>query len=229
MELTYLITGASSGIGKYIFETLVDNGEDVYGTCYSSNFEGKYRNRIKRVDVADYEQVTNWISCINPSGNIVLINCAGISYNAFTHKSSPDKWANVINTNLVGTYHVIRQILPHMRNNRFGRIINMSSVVAQMSVPGTSAYAASKSALWGLSKALVAENSSLGVTINNINLGYINEGIIRDVPPKMLEILKNDIPVGHLGTSVNVLQTIKYIIDNDYLNGASIDLNGGLF
>lgn len=229
MELKYLITGASSGIGKYLFETLLASGSEVFGTCYSSKVDDQYLDRISNVDITDHGQVSKWVEGLELSGDLVLINCAGISYNAFLHKSSPDKWANVIGTNLIGTYHVIKEVLPHMRSNKFGRIINMSSIVAQKPVMGTSAYAASKSALWGLTKALVAESSSLGITINNINLGYIDSGIIRDVPEKMLETLKTDIPVGHLGTEKNVHQTIDYITKNEYLTGASIDLNGGLF
>ena len=159
----------------------------------------------------------------------MLINCAGINSNSFLHKSSPQKWSEVINTNLIGTYHVIKEVLPHMRTQNFGRIINISSIVAQKSVPGTSAYAASKSGLWGLTKALVAESSSFGITINTINLGYINEGMIREVPEHILENLKAEIPVGYLGNSKNIYQTVEYIANNDYLTGPSINLNGGYF
>ncbi len=229
MELTYLITGASSGIGKYLFETLLKNGVEVYGTFHSSTIEDEYMDRISKVDITVHVEVSDWISSLNLTGNLVLINCAGISYNSFLHKSDPGKWAEVIGTNLIGTYHVIREVLPYMRASKFGRIINMSSVVAQKSVPGTSAYAASKSALWGLSKSLVPESASLGITVNNINLGYMDAGIIRAVPEKILEQLISDIPVGHLGSLENIFQTIEYITKNDFLTGTSIDLNGGYF
>ena len=229
MELIYLVTGASSGIGKYLFEELLATGSEVYGTRFRSKVGDQNVSRISTVDITDHEQVSSWIASLDLAGDIVLINCAGISYNSFMHKSSTSQWAKVIETNLIGTYHVIREVLPHMRVRKFGRVINMSSIVAQKSVPGTSAYAASKSALWGLTKALVAENSSLGITVNNINLGYIDSGIIRDVPETMIENLKFEIPVGHLGSEKNVYQTINYIIENEYLTGSSIDLNGGLF
>lgn len=229
MELTYIITGASSGIGKYLFEIFLENDVEVFGTRHSSSIESDCQNRISKVDITVHAEVNKWIESLNLTGNIVLINCAGISYNSFLHKSDPDQWANVINTNLIGTYHVIREVLPIMRNNKFGRIINLSSVVAQKAVPGTSAYAASKAALWGLSKSLVLEGASLGITVNNINLGYMDAGIIRAVPEKILEKLISDIPVGHLGSLENIYQTIEYITKNDFLTGASIDLNGGYF
>ena len=229
MELIYLVTGASSGIGKYLFEELLESGSEVYGTRFRSKVGDEYLSRISTVDITDHEQVSKWIASLDLAGDVVLINCAGIGYNSFMHKSSTSQWANVIETNLIGTYHVIREVLPHMRVRKFGRVINMSSIVAQKSVPGTSAYAASKSALWGLTKALVAENSSLGITVNNINLGYIDSGIIRDVPDTMIANLKSEIPVGHFGSEKNVYQTIRYIIENEYLTGSSIDLNGGLF
>ncbi|MDC1429232.1 SDR family NAD(P)-dependent oxidoreductase [Emcibacteraceae bacterium] len=229
MELVYLITGASSGIGKYLFETLLGRGNEVFGTCHSSTVKDEYLDRISKVDISVHSQVEQWMEGLKLTDNIVLINCAGISYNSFLHKSDPNQWAKVIGTNLIGTYHVIREVLPYMRTNKYGRIINMSSVVAQKSIPGTSAYAASKSALWGLTKSLVPEGARLGITINNINLGYMDAGIIRAVPEKMLEKLKNEIPVGHLGSVEDIYQTIEYITGNDFLTGTSIDLNGGLF
>lgn len=229
MELTYVITGASSGIGKYLFKTLLKKGVEVFGNCHSSSIESDYLTRISKVDITVHAEVSKWIGSLSLTGNIVLINCAGISYNSFLHKSDPKEWANVISTNLIGTYHVIKEVLPYMRVNKFGRIINMSSVVAQKAVPGTSAYAASKAALWGLSKSLVPEGASLGITVNNINLGYMDAGIIRAVPDQLLEKLICDIPVGHLGSLENIYQTIEYITKNDFLTGTSIDLNGGYF
>ena len=96
MELEYLITGASSGIGKYLFATLLENGSEVYGTYHSSSVEDKYLDRFSKVDISDHQQVEGWISNLDLSDKVVLINCAGINYNSFMHKSSPEKWANII-------------------------------------------------------------------------------------------------------------------------------------
>jgi acetoacetyl-CoA reductase/3-oxoacyl-[acyl-carrier protein] reductase len=115
-----------------------------------------------------------------------------------------------------------------MRAAGYGRIINFSSVVAQTPVPGTSAYAASKAALWGLSRALAVENASKGITINSLNLGYFDLGIIREVPADLQQSVKARIPSGSFGRPDQIYQAIKFVIATEYMNGASLDLNGGM-
>ncbi len=139
------------------------------------------------------------------------------------------EWKKVIETNLIGTYYMIRVFLPIMRQQNYGRIINFSSVVAQKGIPGTSAYAASKSALWGLSKSLAQENGGKGVTINNINLGYVNIGMgIEQVPEIYQNSIKSQIPTQRFCEPEDILKTVEYIRNTSYLNGSSIDLNGAL-
>lgn len=221
-----IIIGASKGIGKYLFEKFKSLEFQVLGTYNStlSNSEG-----LSHVDVTDFDQVSNWIdkekALIN---NITLINCAGISYNSYAHKSDPAKWKNVIDVNLNGSYNCIRALLPLMRAQKFGRIINFSSVVALKGTPGVSAYAASKSALWGMAKSMAQENSSLNITINNINLGYSSLGIIEQVPKEFLDAIIKQIPANKLCEPEDIFRTITYLMECKYINGASIDLNGGL-
>ena len=225
----YLITGASRGIGKLLFENFSKRGEICYGTYYSSPSK---KNNLSKVDVRSFEDISNWINEIldeSESEKLVLINCAGITYNSFGHKSDLIKWQNVIEVNLMGCFNSIRAILPHMRKANYGRIINLSSIVAQKGIPGTSAYAASKSGLWGMTKALSAENAEKNITINSINLGYFDIGMIDQVPTKNLESLVDNIPVKRLGKPENIIKTVDYIIENTDLCGASIDVNGGLF
>jgi NAD(P)-dependent dehydrogenase (short-subunit alcohol dehydrogenase family) len=119
--------------------------------------------------------------------------------------------------------------LPIMRESSYGRIINLSSIVAQTFVPGASAYAASKAGLWGLARSIAMENAKKGITINNLNLGYYNLGMISEVPKEYQDILKKKIPSGNFGGPENILNAIKFLIENDYINGTSIDINGGLF
>ena len=139
-----------------------------------------------------------------------------------------DDWAQVINVNLNGTYYLIRSVLPIMREQNYGRIINLSSIVAQTGVMGTSAYAASKAGLNGMIKSIALENAQKGVTINNINLGYFKVGMINTVPVEMQEQIKSKIAVKEFGDPSNILNTINYIRESSYLNGACLDLNGGL-
>ena len=134
-----IITGASKGIGKYLFEKYIATGETVFGTFLSTEPLPEYARYYYRIDVSNYSDVANWINSILLEKKIELINCAGISYNSFGHKADPLLWEKVICTNLSGSFNVIRALLPEMRRNNYGRVINFSSVVAQTGIPGTSA------------------------------------------------------------------------------------------
>jgi len=225
-----VITGASRGIGKYLFEKFHKIGETVYGTYNSTYPNTNKKGFYTKVDISDYSSVTNWIDEIKSKiTKLVLINCAGINYNSFAHKSDINKWSKVIEVNLIGTFNVIHAVLPLMREEKYGRIINFSSVVAQMGIPGTSAYAASKAGLSGLTKSIAVENAKRGITINNLNLGYFDIGMINEVSNEFQEIIKDKIPTGNFGNPINIFKAVNFIIETDYINGTSIDINAGLF
>lgn len=224
-----LITGASRGIGKYLFEHYIASNQPAYGT-YLQTSSSPHPN-LSKVDVREFAEVEEWVNLLMAShapGQLVLLNCAGATYNSFAHKADPVAWENILRINVLGTFNCIRACLPYMRSQRHGRIVNFCSVVAQKGVPGTSAYAASKAALWGLSRSVSAENASLGITINNINLGYFDIGMIEQVPSNLLDKIVTQIPAGKLGSSGQILKTVEYLLDNDYITGSSIDINGGL-
>lgn len=227
-NMVVLITGASKGIGHFLFNHFDEKKIPVYGTYNSSKNAISSNKSYSKVDITNISDVKNWIDNLKIDSNIILINCAGISYNSFFHKSDYDNWKKVIDVNLIGTYNVIRTVIPLMRESNYGRIINFSSVTAIKPTPGISAYAASKSALWGLSKSLSIENASKGITINNINLGYSELGMISQVPPNFMKIIKSQIPSGELCEKEDILNCIYFLINSKYLNGSSIDLNGGL-
>ena len=225
-----IITGASRGIGKFLFEKFVELGENVYGTYNSTNPETDKMEFFTKVDISNYSEVSNWIETIKGKiSKLTLINCAGNNYNSFAHKADVDNWSQVIDVNLTGTFNVIRAVLPIMREVGYGRIINFSSIVAQMGIPGTSAYAASKAGLWGLSKSIAVENAAKGITINNLNLGYFDIGMIKEVPEKFQEIIKEKIPTRNFGNPENIFNAVKFLMETDYINGTSIDINAGLF
>jgi NAD(P)-dependent dehydrogenase (short-subunit alcohol dehydrogenase family) len=223
------ITGAARGIGKFLFEHFSNEGLNVVGTFNNSVPDSKFTKQLSKVDITNPESVANWFANNHDdTGTNILINCAGINYSALAHKADLDAWKNVINVNLIGTFNAIHSALPLMRENGYGRIINFSSVVSQKGVAGTSAYAASKSALSGLAKSIAIENGTKGITINNINLGYFDIGMISEVPEKFHSAILNSIPNKRFGQPKDILSTVNYIIDTDYLNGTSIDLSAGL-
>jgi NAD(P)-dependent dehydrogenase (short-subunit alcohol dehydrogenase family) len=223
-----LITGASKGIGKYLCEEYLHNKENIIG-IYNSTIVGKDSGNYYKVDITDVIQVHDFIYSIKEQlNNITLINCAGINYNSFAHKSDIVKWQEVIKVNLFGTFNIINSILPIMRDQSYGRIINFGSVVSELPSPGISAYAASKSALSGMSKSIAFENANKGITINNINLGYSELGMINEVPEIYLNQIKERIPSKKLCTSSDIFNTVEYLRNTEYVNGSSININGGI-
>ncbi|MXV16696.1 SDR family NAD(P)-dependent oxidoreductase [Hufsiella ginkgonis] len=225
----YIITGASRGIGKFLLQHYLGQGEEVIG-FYNNTLPDQHNGCYYKVDITHPAEVTAFFAGHKDRlKNIRVINAAGIAYSAFAHKADITKWKEVIDTNLVGLFNVISGVLPFMREENYGRIVNFSSVVALQGVMGTSAYAASKAALSGLSKSLAVENGMKNITINNINLGYFNIGMIEQVPQDKLSQIIEKIPANRLGDPVDILSTVDYMIRTSYLNGSSIDLNGGLF
>lgn len=226
-----LITGASRGIGLFLLQSFVKRHCSVYGTFGSTVPPEGLLPYFTQVDITYQDQVNNWIkTSVSETDQIILINCAGINYNVLGRKADMDLWKRVIDVNLVGTFRVINAVLPLMYVNSFGRVINFSSIVAQKGVNGTSAYAASKAALWGLGKCLALENASHGITVNTVNLGYMDAGMtLESVPEKLREDIYKQIPLKRFGSLGEVLKTVDYLIDTEYITGTTIDLNGGLY
>lgn len=223
-----VITGASRGIGKFLFESFLAENKPVLGT-YLNSMPDNFLAHYYKLNVVDLAQVEEFVI---KQGEILkeitLINCAGIAYNAFMHKSDPEKWKQVIETNLFGTYNMIRALLPIMRAQKFGRIINFSSVVAVKPTPGVSPYATSKAALWGLTRSVAVENAELNITINCINMGYSVLGMINAVPEEFLKSIVSQIPARKLCEPADILHTVKYLMTTSYITGSSVNLSGGL-
>ncbi len=223
-----LVTGASKGIGKYLFEEYLRKKEDIIG-IYNSTFDEKNNGNYYQVDIKDINQVQLFVNSISHKlKDITIINCAGINYNSFAHKTDIGKWQEVIKVNLFGTFNVINTILPLMREQSYGRIINFGSVVSELPSPGISAYSASKSALFGMSKSIAAENANKGITINNINLGYSELGMISEVPENYLLQILDRIPSKKLCKPTDIFNTVEYLRNTEYVNGTNINLNGGI-
>jgi len=224
-----LITGVSGSIGRILFDHYSNSGEVTVGTFNRNRPDLDATDKLFQVDISDYEQVKAFVADIESKlDNICLINCASIAYDSFAHKSNPEQWKEVIDTNLTGTFYMIRSLLPYMRDQMYGRIINLSSVVAQIGAIGTSAYAASKAGLWGLSKSLALENANKNILINSLNLGYMDTGMTYRLPDDLRSIIRNQIPLREFGSPQEIIHAVDYLINSDYVTGTTIDINGGL-
>ena len=224
-----VISGASKGVGKYLVDIFHNEGKELVG-IYNSTLPKSNKTIYQRVNLTVENEVVRFVSDnLIDLKNIVLINCAGTNYNGISHKFDYLEWKKVFDVNTHGTFLLMKHLIPLMREQKFGRIINFGSVVPQIGMQGTAAYAGSKSALWGITKVIAKENAIKGITVNTLNLGYFNVGMISEVPEKILNSIVDTIPVKKLGDPKNILNAIKFLINSDYITGTAIDINGGLY
>lgn len=231
---TILIIGSSGGLGSSILKSFDETKYNLALHYFSNPFPIHSKShKGYKADITQEDEVEQLIQAvIKDFGSIdIVINTAGITISEMSWKTNLSNWDKTIAINLTGPFLVTKHVLPYMRKNGFGRIIFMSSIVAQTGFIGASAYAASKSGLFGLAKTISKEVANKGVTANAIALGYFNAGMIEDVPQDMQDKLKEAIPVSALGKPEELAELIKYIISekSSYLTGQTINLNGGLY
>jgi len=159
-----------------------------------------------------------------------LVNNAGITVDKTMRKMTIEDWHAVLRINLSGAFYMIKAVLDHMLERKFGRIVNISSVIGQTGSIGQANYAASKSGLFGLSQSLAQEVARKGITVNCVAPGYIETEMLAAVPEEVLAKLVKGIPVGRLGQASEIARTVQFLVDDDagYITGSVISVNGGL-
>jgi NAD(P)-dependent dehydrogenase (short-subunit alcohol dehydrogenase family) len=157
----------------------------------------------------------------------VLILCDGKSIDLKGHKMTFKTWIDSMNRNLSENAYKAMACLPYMREQKFGRIIFLSSVTPHLGVPGTAAYSAAKAGLWGLTKVIAKENADKNVLINCLNLGYMDGGMTHRI--KDYEKLKDTIPVKKFGDFKEIVNAVEFLVRSDYITGTNIEINGGLW
>ena len=239
IDRTALVTGASRGIGKSIAERLVDDGFFVVGTSTTDggveNIEGWRGDRgmglMMRVeDPALVEASVQRIS--ERCGDVsVLINNAGITHDSLLVRMKDDEWSDVIETNLAGTFRLCKSVLRSMIKARWGRIVNVSSVVARMGNPGQTNYAASKAGIEGFTRALAQEVGSRGITVNCVAPGFIDTDMTAALGDAQVDNLAATIPLGRIGSPRDVASAVSFLVSEDagYVTGETLHVNGGLY
>jgi len=237
-----LVTGSAQGIGKAIALTLAEAGADVALTDVNSEKLGQVVPEIERlgrkglqfcVNVSDAAAVKEMADSIVESwGKIdVLVNNAGITKDNLVMRMKLEDWDAVLRTNLDGVYYCIRAVLPHMVRQRYGRIINISSVVAQAGNVGQANYIASKAGVIGLTKAVAAEVARRNITVNAIAPGFIATAMTEKLPPEIREKMLGMVPVGRMGTDCDVANGVRFLAseESSYITGHVLNINGGMY
>jgi len=237
-----LVTGASQGIGWAIAQALVVAGAKVAVAARTEEKLALLVGEIEtaggealavKMDVADGEQVkVGFKQVIDKFGRLdILVNNAAITRDGLAVRMKADDWDAVIRTNLTGAHLCIQQALGTMMRARAGRIINVSSVVAQMGNAGQANYVAAKAGLIGLTKAIAMEIASRNITVNAVAPGFIDTPMTSVLSDKVKEELKARIPLGRLGVPRDVAASIVFLASDEaaYITGHVLDVNGGMY
>jgi 3-oxoacyl-[acyl-carrier protein] reductase len=243
MNDAILITGSNGGIGSGVTKYLLKNGIRNLACHYKSDsssivqvlkeFDLDPSKHTYQADLTNEEQIIEMRDKINDHQGPVssVINIAGSSNNSMSWKLSKEDFLGAINNNLLTTFLTCKTFIPSMRELKFGRIINISSIVGFTGVAGASHYCAAKAGIVGFSKSISHELVNKNITVNTLALGYFNTGIINEVPEKIQEIIKSNIPAKRFGEVNEVASMIKFLLSDDasYITGQVHHINGGLY
>lgn len=238
-EQTVLITGASRGIGLEIAQFLRNLGYRVIGTSTNSGGVQLIDQALgpggkgieMRID--NDESVGQAFSKLEEleESPCILINNAGMTADNLIMRMSSEEWSSVIDTNVNGLYRVTKPLVRQMMKNRWGRIVNISSVVARMGSPGQTNYVASKSAIEGFTKSLALELASRNITVNALAPGFIETDMTSVLDDDQKEKIMEKIPLGRMGQAKEVAAAVAFLISDDaaYITGQTLQINGGLY
>lgn len=237
-----LVTGASRGIGAAIADRLGLEGATVIGTATSATGAAAISERFQNkgingtgmaLDVNDPEQIAGLVKEINenPGPPVILVNNAGITRDQLLLRMKEEEWSDVINTNLRSVFRLSKSFLRGMMKARFGRIINISSVVGSTGNPGQANYAAAKAGIVAFSKSLAKEVGSRGITVNVIAPGFIETDMTDALSEEQRTALMKDIPLQSLGQTEDIASAVAYLASKNagYVTGHTLHVNGGMF
>jgi 3-oxoacyl-[acyl-carrier protein] reductase len=234
---TALVTGASGGIGGAVARQLHAQGARVV-------LSGRRREALEQVaaalgervlieqgDLADAGAPERLVGAVEAAGGLdILVNNAGLTRDGLALRLKDEDWQTVLDVNLTAGFRLIRSALRGMVRRRFGRIVNITSIVAQTGNPGQANYAAAKAGLTGMSKALAAEVAARGITVNCVAPGFIETAMTDVLGQEQRTRLLQQIPLGRLGSGADVAAAVGYLVSSEaaYVTGQTLHVNGGM-
>ena len=233
-----LITGASGGIGRALVKKFVSLEANVLGTGTKDEKlnDVKKENpsiKIKKFDISQHSKIEEFIEQASSElgGLDILINNAGINIDTLSLRMKDEEWKKVIDINLTSTFLLAKHSIKKMLKNKFGRVINITSIVGHSGNLGQTNYSASKAGIIGMSKSLAIEYAKKNITINCVSPGFITTDMTMNIAEKMREYLISRIPMGKLGTGDDVSGCVGFLSSDSasYITGETIHVNGGMY
>tara|TARA_Y100000816_G_C26042916_1_gene546335 strand:+ start:430 stop:1161 length:732 start_codon:yes stop_codon:yes gene_type:complete len=233
-----LITGATGGIGNDIVKKFVSLGGTVFGSgTKDEKLEKLKKNfpniKTKKFDISDHSKIENFIEEVSSElgGLDILVNNAGINKDNLSLRMKEDEWKMVIDINLTSTFLLSKFGIKKMLKSKFGRIVNIASIVGHTGNLGQSNYSASKSGIIGMSKSLAIEYAKKNITINCVSPGFITSEMTKNIAEKVRDLLISRIPMGRLGTGEDVSNCVAFLSSEEasYVTGETIHVNGGMY
>ncbi|WP_339842759.1 3-oxoacyl-ACP reductase FabG [uncultured Halopseudomonas sp.] len=237
-----LVTGASRGIGQAIAHALAAKGAIVVGTATTDSGASAIAEKLQaagyqgtgmKLDVRDPQSVSDVLDRIGKefAAPAILVNNAGITSDNLLMRMKDDEWDDVVGTNLGSVFRLSKAVLRGMTKARWGRIINISSVVAGMGNAGQSNYAASKAGMEGFTRALAREVGSRSITVNAVAPGFIDTDMTKALNEGQRSAMLDQIPLGRLGQAEEIAAVVEFLTGESagYITGAVIPVNGGMF
>ena len=239
MTRRVLITGGTRGIGASIAKAFKEAGYTV-AVNYAKNHEAAEKFTSETGiqafswDVADFDSCAEGVKKVEEAmgGSIeILINNAGITRDGMMHKMDAAQWGAVIATNLNSCFNMSRLVIENMRNNKFGRIVNISSINGLAGQMGQTNYSAAKAGVIGFTKALALESARKGVTVNVVAPGYINTEMVAAIDESVLSKIVEKIPAGRLGEGEEIARSVLFLSDDKagFINGETLSVNGAQY
>ncbi|HIG61993.1 MAG TPA: 3-oxoacyl-ACP reductase FabG [Gammaproteobacteria bacterium] len=234
-----VVTGASRGIGKAIALRLIESGHEVIGTATTQTGAESISRLLGAggqgfvLNISTQQAISEFLDELKREQRVpqILVNNAGITKDNIALRMKPEEWQSVIDTNLSSVFHLSRGLLRGMTKARWGRIVNISSVVGSMGNPGQINYAAAKAGMEGFCRALAAEIASRNITVNAVAPGFIDTDMTRSLNESQQAKLLERVPAGRLGSPEEVAGLVDYLVSEQaaYINGETIHINGGLY
>ena len=242
LDQTVLVTGASRGIGRAIAEVLGRGGAMVVGTATTDKGADAIGEHLEsagisgrgmRLDVTDADSVDAVVKAVTAEIGVptILVNNAGITRDNLLMRMKDEEWQSILDTNLTSVFRMSRACLRGMMKAKFGRIVNIASVVGASGNPGQTNYAAAKAGIFGFTKSLAREVGSRGITVNSVAPGFIDTDMTRALPDEQKQALLANIPLARLGQAEEIAAVVGFLASEPagYVTGETIHVNGGMY